>query len=155
MNGYSCQNDIFLFRKVWRLRKRDQDVFSCFFSFRAPQKKLDTPNIHKSPWKIQHFDGIKSREADERFSMVLCFFRVLGGSESCLFLLATKKWSPKGTPTEMGHRTNVRHSGSTWRPMGAAALRIVESEQVTERRLTLSPRNGSEKNWVYLQKGSG
>ena len=25
-------------------------------------------------------------------------------------------------------------------------------EQVTERRLTLSPRNGSVKNWVYLQK---
>ena len=133
---------------IWNHRTK---MFFHVFSFPPPKRNL-TLQTNKSPWENPAFWWDLAQK-DERFSMVLCFFRVLGRSESCLFLLGTKNWSPTQTPhRNVLQETNLRHLGSTWRPMGAAALRIVESKQVTERRLTLSPRNGSVKNWVYLQK---
>ena len=93
MNAYSCQNKVFSFRKVWRLRKQDQDVFFCFF-LPTPQKKLDTPNIHKSPWKILHFDGINPGKPTSDFPWCFAFFRVLGSQSHVCFSWVAKKEPP-------------------------------------------------------------
>ena len=153
MNGYSCQNDIFYSEKfggygsIWN--HRTKMFFSCFL-LPTPQKEI---------WHSKHPQIAVGKSSiwwdlaqkDERFSMVLCFFGVLGRSESCLFLWATKKWSPKGTPHRNGTPDEREALREYLKTNGCGSL-ADRGEQVTERRFALSPRNGSEKIGCIYKK---